>query len=101
MLLKFHATGETMHVENAHARAFIASGLAEEIKQEKPKPDLTPRWAVDILNRQGENPTLAVVMKVGPNHTHYTGKPEEINRRHEWPGGARYLSGFGRECPDD
>jgi hypothetical protein len=100
MLLKFTATGETLHVENAHARAFLAAGLAEEIKIEKPKPDLTPRWAVDILNRQGENPTLAVVMQVGQNHTHFTGKPEDVNKAVRWDGGQRFLSGFGRECPE-
>lgn len=102
MLLKFHATGVTMHVENSQARAFLAAGLAEEIKNSAAAPDTAPRWSVELLFADNGYPTVAVVLKIGNGRIHYTGKPEDINRRVEWePGKGRYDSGFGRECPAD
>jgi hypothetical protein len=101
MFIKFKATGETSHVENAQARAFIAAGLAEPVADKHaagagPKPDMTPKWSVVLWDNRILAIKMTREMGTAKKETHhYMGKPEFANARREWRDGdqvnGRYL----------
>jgi hypothetical protein len=100
MKLRFKATGEESHCENAQARAFIAAGLAEEVKPVAQQADLTPDWSV--IEYPGENRTfLAIQLKILGRTEYYSGEPDRAHDRINRVTGERFCSSFGRAIPQE
>jgi hypothetical protein len=104
-------TGQEAHLANHIAEGLIAAGLAEQIVSESkpiPAPIPAPEWAVEFFEaNQSSNSSYApnklvcITMRIGRGFIHYFGHPQLVNAIHSWDGGQRYLSGFGRECPEE
>lgn len=118
MQIRYKATGELSHVENAFGRALIAEGRAEEVNPGEfvtapkisgsetyrlPKPGDAkppqPHWDVVTVGESVKR--LAIKLNCGDLTLYYTGTPERANARREWQGGGRWLNGFGREVPKE
>lgn len=115
-----YANGEVSSVRNDLGRELVRAGIAIVLEPDTddgvvhagnesyrlPKygdariPQ--PSFSVELLhNQMTNNRYLAVVMVLGEQRITYIGPPKEINDRVTWPGGGRWLNGFGRECPAD
>jgi hypothetical protein len=119
MLIRFKATGEESHVDNAAGRAFIASGLAEEVKK-SPTPPPKPEWSI-IYDESGYVAIKMEMGAIGPGAiagydkngrampllgktsamvSFYLGDPDLIHNRRDHTN-RLYCSAFGREVPED
>jgi hypothetical protein len=91
------------------AKAMIRQGMAEALEPEQqdtepgklPKYDPSripqPTWSVSIEGNVRKE--LCIRMELPGLVALYSGHPKNINSTVSWPGGQRWLSGFGRECP--
>lgn len=104
MKIKYLNNGVEDHVENQLARSLIMAGLAEEVTQPEkklPAPVPTPQWSVEINRASTSQPHVYIALRVGQGIYRYFGHPQLVNAIHSWDGGKRFLSGFGRECPEE
>ncbi len=96
------------------ARALVRQGMAEALEPDTgdAKNDYLPKpytasnpvifWDVITRHRADGKDELAISLVVnGRQPIFYQGKPENVNKRQEWDGGGRWLSGLGRECPEE
>jgi hypothetical protein len=96
------------------ARALVRQGLAEALEPDTgdeknaylpakctaSKPVVL--WDVITRHKATGGGELAIQLVVnGASPLFYLGKPENVNKRQEWEGGGRWLSGLGRECPEE
>jgi hypothetical protein len=97
MQVKF-LNGEVAHLSIETARAFIAAGQAEEIIPPVKKADWSCHWSVECVGLQ--YPVLTLVLRRHTLIQGYTGVPDAVNERVEWPGGGRWKH-FGVEVPHE
>jgi len=92
------------HVERNLGQSLIRAGIAVEVPTPK-TPAPVRQFSIVIENyndgRTLDKKVVAIRMDYGKTVAHYFGKPELINARKEWPGGGRYLNGFGCAVPDE
>jgi len=115
MRIRYLNTGNLDHVDRNLGQSLIRAGIAEEVKSDKSaqssletlrqfqremnspaSPDKV-NWTVELVGTTQK--ALCIVMRVGAYQVCYGGDPKTVNARCEWPGGGRFLSGFGRACP--
>ncbi|HKN76410.1 MAG TPA: hypothetical protein VJW94_14620 [Candidatus Acidoferrum sp.] len=95
MLVKF-LNGKEEHLPLEVARGFIASGQAEEIIPPVKKADWSNHWSLEVVGLQ--HPVLTLCLRRHTQVQGYTGHPDAVNERVEWPGGGRWRN-FGVEVP--
>jgi len=103
--IKSLLNGNISNVRGDIAREMVKMGVAEIIGED---PDGFPRagdaaipppeWSVCLLTGSGFQ-ELVIKCVVGKATYYYSGLPKGLNDKEEWPGGFRYLNGFGREIP--
>jgi hypothetical protein len=112
MRIKSKLNGEISNVRGDIAREMVKLGVAEiigespaEVAARLPKPGDAvtpePRWSVEVVGLETKHLAIQMLIGVQNNQTLYIGHPDSVNARKEWPGGGRYLNGFGRAVPDE